>query len=66
MRALSDLITTFLLPNLDLQSFYMFLDADVIKKIQEIQNLPQKDRDHLFYMMENVLQNVKAKKAFAA
>jgi len=44
----------------------MLLDADVIKKIQEIQKLPQKDRDHLFYLMENVLQNVKAKKAFAA
>lgn len=42
------------------------LDADVIKKIQEIQKLPEKDRDHLFYLMENVLQNVKAKKAFAA
>ena len=44
----------------------LLLDADVIKKIQEIQKLPEKDRDHLFYLMENVLQNVKAKKAFAA
>lgn len=44
----------------------LLLDADVIKKIQEIQRLPEKDRDHLFYLMENVLQNVKAKKAFAA
>jgi transcriptional regulator with XRE-family HTH domain len=44
----------------------LLLDADVIKKIQEIQRLPEKDRDHLFYLMENILQNVKAKKAFAA
>ena len=44
----------------------LLLDADVIKKIQEIQKLPEKDRDHLFYLMENILQNVKAKKAFAA
>lgn len=43
----------------------MLLDADVIKKIQEIQNLPEKDRDHLFYVVDNILQNVKAKKAFA-
>ncbi|MFO0451460.1 MAG: helix-turn-helix domain-containing protein [Pseudomonadota bacterium] len=42
------------------------LDADVIKKIQEIQKLPEKDRDHLFYVVDNILQNVKAKKAFAA
>lgn len=43
----------------------MLLDADVIKKIQEIQRLPEKDRDHLFYVVDNILQNVKAKKAFA-
>lgn len=41
------------------------LDADVIKKIQDIQKLPEKDRDHLFYVVDNILQNVKAKKAFA-
>jgi hypothetical protein len=44
----------------------LLLDADVIKKIQEIQKLPEKDRDHLFYIVDNILQNVKAKKAFAA
>jgi transcriptional regulator with XRE-family HTH domain len=44
----------------------LLLDADVIKKIQEIQRLPDKDRDHLFYVVDNILQNVKAKKAFAA
>lgn len=42
------------------------LDTKVIKQIQEIQQLPKADRDHLFYLMENVLQNVKAKKAFEA
>jgi hypothetical protein len=44
----------------------LLLDADVIKKIQEIQKLPEKDREHLFYLMENIFQNVKAKKAFVA
>lgn len=44
----------------------MLLEADVIKRILEIQNLPDKDRDHLYYVVDNILQNVKAKKAFAA
>lgn len=44
----------------------MLLQADVIKRIQDIQNLPDKDRDHLYYVVDNILQNVKAKKAFAA
>lgn len=44
----------------------MLLEADVIKRIQDIQNLPDKDRDHLYYVIDNILQNVKAKKAFAA
>ncbi|HMJ68989.1 MAG TPA: helix-turn-helix transcriptional regulator [Cyclobacteriaceae bacterium] len=43
----------------------MLLEADVIKRIQEIQNLPDNDRDHLYYLVDNILQNVKAKKAFA-
>lgn len=42
------------------------LDNAVIKKILDIQKLPEKDRDHLFYVVDNILQNVKAKKAFAA
>lgn len=41
------------------------LDTDVIKKIQEIQKLPQEDKNHLFYVLDNILQNVKAKQAFA-
>jgi transcriptional regulator with XRE-family HTH domain len=41
------------------------LDTDVIKKIQEIQKLPQEDRNHLFYVVDNILQNVRAKQAFA-
>jgi transcriptional regulator with XRE-family HTH domain len=44
----------------------MLLEADVIRRIQDIQNLPAKDRDHLYYVVDNILQNVKAKKAFAA
>lgn len=41
------------------------LDTDIIKKIQDIQKLPVEDRNHLFYVLDNILQNVKAKQAFA-
>jgi len=41
------------------------LDTDIIKKIQDIQKLPAEDRNHLFYVLDNILQNVKAKQAFA-
>ncbi|WP_291859839.1 hypothetical protein [Marinilabilia sp.] len=41
------------------------LDTDVIKKIQEIQTLPKEDRNHLFYVVDNILQNVRSKQAFA-
>ena len=44
----------------------LLLDASIIKKIEEIQKLPDADREHLFYLMDNILQNVKAKKAFAS
>ena len=42
------------------------LDTDIIRKIEDIQKLPSEDRKHLFYLVENVLQNVKAKQAFAS
>ena len=42
------------------------LDASILQKIQQIQQLPDKDREHLFYLLDNVLQNVKAKQAFAS
>ena len=44
----------------------MLLQADAIKRIQDIQIPPDKDQDDLFYVVDNILQNVKAKKAFAA
>lgn len=43
----------------------LLLDSSIISKVEEIQKLPKQDRDHLFYLLDNVLQNVKAKKAFA-
>ena len=41
------------------------IDPAMLQKIQEIQQLPDDDRKHLMYLMDNILQNVKAKKAFA-
>ena len=41
------------------------LDKDIVKKIQDIQKLPKDDKNHLFYLLDCVLQNVKAKQAFA-
>jgi len=42
------------------------LDTEIIKKIQDIQQLPLEDKKHLFYVVDNILQNVKAKQAFAS
>jgi len=42
------------------------LNTTIIRKIEEIQQLPEEDRKHLFYLLDNVLQNVKARKAFAS
>ena len=36
------------------------VDTSILQKIQQIQQLPEKDREHLFYLLDNVLQNVKA------
>lgn len=55
-----DVSLDFMVGNTDL-----ILDPAIIQKIQEIQLLPDVDRDHLLYLMDNILQNVKAKKAFA-
>jgi transcriptional regulator with XRE-family HTH domain len=41
------------------------INTDVLGKIQQIQELPQEDKFHLFYLIDNVLQNVRAKQAFA-
>ena len=50
----------FLVGNTDVR-----LDTDVLSKIQEIQQLPSIDKSHLFYLVDNILQNVRTKQAFA-
>ena len=55
-----DVSLDYLVGNTDLE-----LDKTIIRKIEEIQNLPEEDRQHLFYLLDNVLQNVKTRQAFA-
>jgi len=40
------------------------LDTSILQKIQDIQTLPKDDREHLSYLIDNVLQNVRTKTAF--
>ena len=56
-----DVSLDFLVGAIDLR-----IDANILSKIQQIQELPPEDQSHLFYLVDNVLQNVKAKQAFAS
>lgn len=49
----------FLVGNIDYR-----LDMDILNKIQRIQRLPENDKDHLFYLVDTILQNVDAKQVF--
>ena len=40
------------------------LDSEIIKKIVDIQKLPEEERSHLFFVLDNVLQNIRTKVAF--
>jgi transcriptional regulator with XRE-family HTH domain len=46
-------------------STQMKIDKTILKRIQDIQQLPIEDKDHLFYLLDSILQNVKTKQAFA-
>ena len=40
------------------------LDSEIIKKIVDIQKLPEEERSHLFFVLDNVLHNIRTKVAF--
>lgn len=42
------------------------LDKDIINRVVEIQQLPDKDKDHILYTLDSLLQNVRTKKAFTS
>lgn len=39
-------------------------NKETIKRMQGIEELEDKDREHLFFLIDNVIQNYKTKKAF--
>ncbi len=41
------------------------LDQSIINRVVEIQSLPSEDKTHILYTLDNLLQNVRARKAFA-
>lgn len=41
------------------------LDKDVLKRIEDIEQLDSDTRQHLFFLIDNVIQNFKTKQAFS-
>jgi len=56
-----DVSLDFLIGEGDLSSF----DKDLLKRIQDIERLDPDTKQHLFFLIDNVVQNFKTKKAFA-
>jgi transcriptional regulator with XRE-family HTH domain len=40
-------------------------DKEIIKRIEDIDKLDEETKKHLFFLVDNVIQNFKTKKAFA-
>ncbi len=40
-------------------------DKDLLKRIEDIEKLDDDTKQHLFFLIDNVIQNFKTKKAFA-
>ena len=40
-------------------------DKEIIKRIEDIDQLDEETKKHLFFLVDNVIQNFKTKKAFA-
>jgi transcriptional regulator with XRE-family HTH domain len=51
----------FLIGEGELSSF----DKDLLKRIEDIERLDNDTKQHLFFLIDNVIQNFKTKKAFA-
>jgi len=41
------------------------LDKAIIDRVVEIQTLPEEDKTHILYTLDNLLQNVRTRKAFS-
>jgi transcriptional regulator with XRE-family HTH domain len=40
------------------------LDKDLLKRVEDIEELDSETKQHLFFLIDNVIQNYKTKKAF--
>lgn len=43
----------------------LFKDPGMLQRLKELSQLPNNDKEHILYALDGLLQNVKAKKAFA-
>lgn len=43
----------------------LFKDPAMLQRLKEINNLPDKDKEHILYTLDGLLQNFRAKQAFA-
>ena len=43
----------------------LFNDPGMLQRLKELSQLPRTDKKHILYTLDGLLQNVKAKKAFA-
>ncbi|TRX61421.1 helix-turn-helix transcriptional regulator [Fulvivirga sp. M361] len=43
----------------------LFKDPGMLQRLKDLSQLPRTDKEHILYALDGLLQNVKAKKAFA-
>ena len=43
----------------------MVLDRKMVKRLEEIENLPEEDKDRIYYFIDVVLRDAKARKAYS-
>jgi len=44
----------------------LFKDPTMLDRFKQLNNLPVKDKDYILYTLDNLLQNFKAKQAYAS
>lgn len=48
------------------ESNELFKDPDMLRRLKEINELPEKDKDHILYNLDAVLRDVKTRQAYSA
>ena len=44
----------------------LFKDPAMLQRLKDLNSLPEQEKDYIIYTLDGLLQNVKAKKAFAS